>query len=152
MKLRRVFAVSVCLVSLASVTTLLSGAKNDDEANAGPLQLQLQELLKERALTAQRAREATQAAFDAETTTLDVLTLALNQANKAELALARTPAEEVAALTKHLALMRDLETRIEALFNQGTRGGEASQFYHAKRERQSAEIALIKARLKSKSE
>ena len=56
--------------------------------------------------------------------------------------------EEIAAWTKHVERMKQSETKIEKLFRSGTRGGEAKEYATAKRERESAEIGLLRARIK----
>ena len=69
---------------------------------------------------------------------------------EAQVAAAATPAEELAALTRHLTRMEQIEQRIRRLYDLGAKGGEANSYALAKLERQNAEIAILKARIKAK--
>jgi len=115
---------------------------------APALEKRLKELLDERVITAEQAKDALQAAFEAQTVTLFDLVNAANRLKEARLAVASTPAQELDALEKHLDLLRSTEAMIKALYDAGTRGGEAKEYTTVRRERESAEIAYIKARLK----
>src|SRR5690242_14237957 len=73
MKVPTFFAVAACLVSVAGATLLHGAADDQTNASKAALEQQLNETLKTRAESAQRACEAMQAAFEAETVTLDTL-------------------------------------------------------------------------------
>jgi outer membrane protein TolC len=139
-------------IAAACLTILLVGLGIGRAAEAGDdnarLKDELMGLLKERVESAQTAMDAVQAAFDAETVTFDVLLDAMNKLVEAEVAAATTPKEEIAALQRHVDRTKQFEKKVKALFDLGTRGGEAKEYYSAKRERQSAEIALLQARLR----
>ncbi|MEX0675740.1 MAG: hypothetical protein WD063_01615 [Pirellulales bacterium] len=149
MQVRGFILVVVCALSLAAASTL-SGANGQEDQGKAALEKRLQELLKERVKTAERARDAMQASFEAETVTLINLVDATNKLVEARLAVATTPAQEIDALEKHLELMQNTERKIKVRYDIGTRGGEAKEYATAQRERQSAEIALTQARLKTK--
>ena len=68
----------------------------------------------------------------------------------AQVALTTTPDEEIAARQEHVERAKRQEAKLKVLFEAGRRGGEAPVYYSAKRERDSAEISLLKARLKAK--
>lgn len=129
-------------------TVALCAAPQEDESKA-ELEKQLQRLLHERVATAERGKDAVQAAFEAETVTLDVLVEATNKLLDARLAIAATPAEEIDALEKRLESMQEIEQKIKVLYQFGIRGGEAKEYATMQRERQTAQIALIRARLKA---
>jgi hypothetical protein len=149
MTIRGIIAAAVCALLLAGGVSALSGAGTEQGDSKAALEKQLQELLEDRVKSAERAVEAFQAAFEAQTCTLDVFIEAANKLVEARLAVATTPAQEIAALEKHLERMQAIEQKILVLYKIGARGGEAKEYAMAKRERQSAEIALIEARLKS---
>jgi hypothetical protein len=152
MNLRSFVLGALCVSLVVCGVSVLSGADEDVGQSKAALENRLQELLKERVTTAERAVEATQAAFEAATVTLDVLIDCVNKLAEAELAVAATHAEKLAALEKRVASLLRIEEKIQALFNIGGRGGEAKDYAMAQRERQSAEIALIEARLKAQAE
>jgi hypothetical protein len=152
MNLRSFVLGALCVSLVVCGVSVLLGADEDVGQSKAALENRLQELLKERVTTAERAVDATQAAFGAQTITLDVLLDCVNKLADAELAVAGTDAEKFAALEKRVALLLATEEKIQVLFNVGGRGGEAKEYAMAQRERQSAEIALIQARLKAKAE
>ena len=150
MKARGFILVVVFALSLAAGVTALSAAEVLESQKNPALEKRLNKLLDERVITAERAKDALLAAFEAQTTTLIDLVAALNKLKEARLAAAKTPAQELDALEKHLDVMRNTENKIKVLYNIGTRGGEAKEYSTAQRERQSAEIAYIQALLKSR--
>jgi hypothetical protein len=107
----------------------------------------LQAAREERVKAAVRYLEATGHAYDAQTVTIDQLIDALDGARDAQLAVATTAEQQIAVLEKHYAGLDDLERRTKLLFETGTRGGEAAQHALALREKLSAEISLLEARL-----
>ena len=150
MQARGLILVAVCLLTLTAGTSVVSGADLQKDQSNADLEKQLQQLLHERVTTAERAVVAVQAAFEAETVTLFPMLDAVNKLAEASLAVATTTAQEIEALEKNLERMQSIEQMTKVLYETGTRGGEAMEYAAAKRERQSAEIALIKARLKAK--
>jgi outer membrane protein TolC len=150
MRARRFILVVVCALSLAGGVCVLSGAGANQDQTTAALEEQLQELLHERVKTAQRAMDATQAAFEAQTVTLLGVVEAANKLVEAKLAIATTGAQRIEALEQHLQRAQQTEQKIEVLYKVGARGGEAKEHATAKRERQSAEIALIQAQLKAR--
>lgn len=148
MQVRGFILVVVCALSLAAASTL-SGANGQEEEGKAALEKRLQELLKERVKTAERATAAMKAAFEAQTVVLYHFLDAANKLVEARLAVATTPAQEIDALEKHLELLQKIEQKIRELYDIGTRGGEANELAAAQRERQSADIALTQARLKT---
>lgn len=150
MKSRGFILVAACALLLAAGATVLSAANVLEDQKTAALEKRLNKLLDERVITAERAKDALVAAFEAQTTTLFDFMDAANKLREARLAAAKTPAQELDALEKHLDLMRNVEQKIKVLYDIGTRGGEIKEYSTAQRERQSAEIAYIQALLKSR--
>jgi hypothetical protein len=139
----------ICALLLAAGTSVaLRGAPQENPAKTD-LEKLLQQLLQERVKTAERATDSLQAAFDAQAVTLDMLVEAVNKLCKARLEIATTPAEEIDALEKRFKHMTEIEHKVETLYKIGARGGEEKEYTMAKRERESAQIDLIRARLKA---
>jgi hypothetical protein len=138
---------ALCLLLVICGAAMLSRAGEDADTNQGPVEKRLAELLKERVTTAERAADATQAAFEAATVTLDVLIDAVNKLGQARFDAATSNAGRLEALEKQVDQLRKIEERILALYRIGARGGEAKDHAMAKRELQSAEIALLKLQL-----
>ncbi len=90
------------------------------------------------------------AAFEADTVTFDTYADAMKKLAEAEVALATTPQEKLAALERHLERTKQVETKIKLLYDVGTPGGESKEYFSAKRDRESAEIWLLKARIQAK--
>jgi len=117
----------------------------DKPADRAALEIRLKQLLTDRVATAQRARDAMQAAFEAETVPFAHLVTAIDNLWKAELAVANAPDERIAAHKKHVESFGQLEDKIEVLYNEGRPGGAAEVYATAQYNRQCAEIALIEA-------
>jgi hypothetical protein len=149
MKMRIFFMVAASLAFVAGAT-LLQGAAQDQANASKALEQQLTDALKTRAASAQRAFEATAAAFEAETVTLDTFADAIEKLAAAELALATKPDERIAALQRNVERTKQVEAKIKLLYDIGTRGGEAKDYFSAKRDRESAEIMLLNARIQAK--
>ena len=149
MKTQKSLAVAVCLAFIAAAT-LVSGAATEQ---ADPLRAALEEqrndMLKTRAETAHAAYEAMKAAYEAETVTFDTYADALRKLSEAEVALATKPDEEIAALQKNVERTRAVEAKLKALYEKGVRGGEAKEYFSAKRDRETAEIMLLDARIRT---
>jgi len=148
MKMRTFLAIAACLASAGGATLLFGAAQNEADASRTALEQQLQEALKTRAASAQRAVEAMTAAFESETVTFDTFADAMKKLAEAEVALTTTPEEKIAALQRYVQRTKQAETKIKLLYNVGTRGGEAKEYFSAKRDRESAEIMLLKARMR----
>jgi hypothetical protein len=112
------------------------------------LEEKLKQVLNERVRIATRCREATRAAFDAETVSMLDLLDAMNALKDAELAVAGGMGSEWRkALRRHLKSVQQLELKTKLLYQVGTKGGEAAQYAHAQRERLSAEAELLRAQI-----
>jgi len=146
---RAFMLILACVLTFAMGAPIALCAEPQDGESKAELEKQLQKLLLERVVTAERARDSLQAAFDAETVTLDTLIEGINKLLKARLAVAATPAEKIDALEERVRSMQENEQRIKILFELGTRGGETREYAMIQRELQTAQIALIRARLKA---
>jgi hypothetical protein len=149
MKTRRGWMIALSFTLLVGTVTWLPAATDEADSKQA-LQQELQVLLNARVLTARRCVEATQAAYKAETVLLSDLLDSMTRLRDAELALAITPFEELAALKLHVERVSNVEKKIKVLFDMGSRGGEANQWTAAKTALQSAEIEVLKARIKMK--
>jgi hypothetical protein len=150
MNTRKLTMFAACLIVSIGVFAMFRSADARDAGPADKYKDELNTLLKQRVETAQYAHDAVQAAYDAETATLDWLLDAINKLIEAEVATATGQREEIAALEKHVQLIKQVEDKTKALYEKGAKGGEAKDYYTVKRERESAEIALLKKRLKVK--
>jgi phage tail sheath protein FI len=139
MKIRHVWVIAACLAAVAG-TALVHGGSNQADAGKAALEQQLKDLLKQRVESAERALEAMQAAYNAETVIFTDLVEAANKVVEAKSARADTPKEKIAALENHVDFVKNQEAKIGALYKEGARGGEQAAYYTAKRERESAEI------------
>jgi len=146
MATRRVLLAAVCFAFVGSVAVLYGATAGD---NAADLERQLNELRKARVASAQKAVEAEEAAIQANMATDDSLLDVTRNLVDAELDLATTPEEEIAAWEKYVKVARLAEEKRKVLHELTTRGGEASEYYTAIQERQRAEIELLKAKLKA---
>ena len=94
---------------------------------------------------AQKTHEAVRAGYDAGTATdSDVYLWSLRLAG-AERKLAQTQRDEIAALMAHWRRMANLHAKIEALWRNGSRGGENEKYYAAKYYLAEAELLLTEA-------
>lgn len=149
MKRRQLSVFAACFTLVAGVT-LLSGVADDAGASKAALEQQLKETLKVRSESALSAYQAIEGAFIAETVTFDMLADATRRLADAEVAMATNPGEVIAALIQNVGRTKQWEARIKALFDAGLRGGEAKEYFSAKRDRESAEIMLLNARIQAK--
>ncbi len=106
--------------------------------------------------SAKRAFEATTAAFQAETTTLEPVIYWSQRWMAADEALAKDDAQRLAAVKAHLERMRQLHASIETLYNVGTKGGEAKEmaamdYYVAEAERRLEQLQAKQQASNSKS-
>jgi hypothetical protein len=134
---------------IAGAAILYGAMAEPQAADHGSLELQLNDKLRRRLVTAREARDSVRAAYDSDTEWVSVEDLAdsENELAEAEVAISLTAEEEIAAREQHVIRMRQLETSIKALHDSGSKGGEAVKYQTMKRERESAEILLLKARL-----
>jgi hypothetical protein len=145
----RIVLLAVWLTSVGgTLVYVLADEKKDHDV--AEMEKQLNEMLYERVETAQLCFATTQAAYQTETETVDQLLTAMNNLVEAKLAVARTPQEEIAALEERVTHTQNLEQKIKQLYDIGSRGGEAQVYALAKFTRESAQISLLKARLKTK--
>jgi len=142
-----VLTACVGLLLIATATTVAAPEKSDGKAEE-KLEERLKEVLHERVRIAVRCRDATQAAFEAESVTLANLLDAMNALKDAELAVAVGPAQRLEVLQRHLDALRQTERKTQLLYNVGTKGGEAAKYAHAQRERLSAEAELLEEKIK----
>ena len=149
MRTRYLGLVTIAAVCL-SVTAWLQGASKDSDSNKAELERQLHDALQARVETAQAVMDAVQASYEAQTVTFHQVVVAARDLIEAKLDACKNVDEEIALLQKQLDVMKANEARVEQLYNLGTRGGEARDYFTAKRERQTAEIELLKARIKAK--
>ena len=147
MKSCQAFLFGVCALSLLATGAVAGAAEAKAPERPADLVEQLQRLRHQRVATAERAVDALQAAFEAETVTIFPLFEAIDKLLEARLDVATTPAEEIDALEKRLQSVRLIEQKIKVLYEIGTRGGEIKEYSTAKRERETAEIELLKARI-----
>ena len=141
-------AVAACV---AGATLLFSEAQTvHADASKAALEQDLTETLKTRAESALAAYDAMAAAFTADTVTFDMLADATRRLADAELAIATKPQDDIAALQRNVERTKGWEASIKVLFDAGARGGEATNYFSAKRDRESAEVMLLKARINMK--
>jgi hypothetical protein len=136
--------VTVLAILGASVGISNLAAEDDSELE---LQQRLRKLLVERVDIARQCAEASQASYEAGTLVLSDMLRSFGDWRDAELAVASTRAEEIKVLENHLDRVAQAARKIEALWNQGSKGGSAEEYGQARFERISAEIALLRARM-----
>lgn len=144
MRLRHTVLASLGLLTLGAAMVAWAHQPGDD------LQRPLQELLAARVESAELCAEAMQASYEADQVVVSDVLVSLTNLRDAKLAVAQSPKEQVKVLTEHLAKVEKLEHRLKALNELTVRGGETNWYTLAKVERQTAEIALLQARIKAK--
>lgn len=112
-----------------------------------PAEARLEDLLQERVVVALKAAAATKDAYEAGAADLFRLIDAVNKLADARLAVATTEAERIKALEARVAALAEIERKVEALHKEGSRGGETDAFHTVRRERLTAEIALVQEKL-----
>ena len=108
------------------------------------LEARQKRLLAER-LASGKAKDATLAAYEAETVPFGALVAAIEAKWQAELAVATTPEEIIAAHVRHVQDFGDRQLAVEALYNVAAIGGEAEKVGTARYHFRAADIALAKA-------
>jgi hypothetical protein len=136
------FILVLCLAGCGKSASVLAADAPEDQQT---LEMRLKQLQVSRVQTARQSRDATLAAFQADTVTLGDLLTATRNLLTAELAVAKTPGQRIAAHKRHVEDVRQCEQKIEALFDVGARGGEAEKYATARYHRETAEIALVEA-------
>lgn len=145
--MRHVWTILVCL-GLVGTAVIVFGASKAGESKS-VLEQQLTEMRKARVQSAKAALAAAQAAFDAQAVTVDVFVEVTRNLVDAELDLATTPEQEIASWERYVKVMKQSEDASNKLLETGVKGGEPLRYYTVKQERERAEIALLKARIKA---
>jgi hypothetical protein len=131
------------LVALAMTGLLVAAEVEEHRVPSQPTsQAELDQLLRERLEAARLLVEATRAAYETDTVTLEQLLSAHRELLNAELAVATTPMERVKAHVKALVAARGVEAKVKALHDAGARGGEAEKYARVKTARLTIEIDL----------
>jgi hypothetical protein len=120
----------------------------DEKPHDLTMEKQLKQLLQERFEAAEVAFQATTAAYEAETVTLAELSNSRMKLYEAELALAKSPKEELATLNRLVERAKQTEKKVRFLFEAGEGGGQRKDYESAKRDRLTAEIMLLQARIR----
>ena len=98
------------------------------------------DLLNERVAAARDFYDSVRASFDRDTVTLDLYTLAIRELRNAQLDAAKTQQARIAAHDAAIAAAKELEAKIERLYEIGARGGEAEKYGHIKEIRLETDI------------
>jgi hypothetical protein len=120
-----------------------SPAVADDKQQFAPpsaWQTAFDELLNERVAAARDFYDSVRASWERDTVTLDLCTLALRELRSAQLDAAKTQQARIAAHDVAIAAAKELEAKIERLYDTGARGGEAEKYGHIKEIRLETEI------------
>jgi hypothetical protein len=135
----------LALIALAAVLTF-AYRQRSERIRFGQA---LRENLSARLESAKGAYEAVMAAHEAHNATVFDLLDAQTALAEAEVALAKNSQEEIAALQSHAQRLKLLEELIAKKYEAGHEGGEASAYRSVKRDRQSAEIEVLKAQFQA---
>jgi hypothetical protein len=140
----------LCLM-LAGVkaTSGQDGNAKDEGTSKAALERQLSAARKARVESARAALAAVEAAIQAHNADVRSLVDVTRNLVEAEVDAATKPEEEIAAWTRYVEVTKAAEDSAQHLYKLGTRGGEPVTYYTAKQERERAEIALLKARIKA---
>ena len=147
MTTRGLMALLLCFGMFTFAATAVYTAEKVEDTKLEDLNQQRENALQERVNVAVLCREATQAAYEAETVTLWQLIDAINGEKEAKLAVSKG-SERIKVLRSHLEQMQQLELRMKMLVQVGTTGGSAVNYPLAHRERLSAEIELLEEQIK----
>lgn len=148
MHARRAIVVATLGFALGACVTLFAMADEQQDPQIALIEKRLAVLLEERVKSAERATQAMQAAYASGTVTLDCVHEAYNTLLVARLEAAKSDKQRMASLQEHLLNVSAIEEAVERLFKTGSRGGETNSYESAKRERQTAEIALRREELR----
>lgn len=91
--------------------------------------------------------QATKAAYETDTVPFEQMIQAHRELLEAELQLADTAKDRIAVREAMVQNAKQMEAKIEALYQAGSRGGEAEKYSHAKALRLQAEIDLCHERI-----
>jgi hypothetical protein len=138
------FAVLAGTVLLAcGVLSHAQQNKNAENKKADDNQAMIAQLKLDRVATARKCSEAYQAGYDAGTVTLEAVLAVYEKRRDAELAVADTDAAKLKALQAHLGRVKQIDKKIQDLFQRGMKGGEATKAALSELAVQDAEIALL---------
>jgi hypothetical protein len=115
------------LLACSLVIVMGLAAYGQDEEDRNENQKKLTQLKRDRVVAASRLWAATLSAYNAGTTTLDVLVSAAERRRDSELATAENGDEKLGFLREHLARVKQIRDKVKILFNQGQKGGEADK-------------------------
>ena len=134
----------VLSLTLLSPSAVLAAEQDEREKLAKDIkELQIEEV---KAL--EICFQATQASYEAETVTLDVLLMTSRALLKGELRTADNDAQRLEAFQRALKRTQNIERKVYSLFETSSKGGEAKEYYLAKSARLRAEVELKKQQLK----
>jgi len=142
---RQWLACGVCGLTIICATAL-----NDAPAAAdsrAELEAELKDLLKQRLESAEFAWSESRASYDLGTITLEPVIEAAQKLAAAQLALLVKPAEELEILGKLVERLKELEEQVKKTLEGPQRGGELRNYHTVRRERLSAEVSLLNAKL-----
>lgn len=145
--MRNAVPVLCCLVAVGAAVLVFGRLRADE--NKSSLEQQLNEMRRARVQSAQSALAAAQAAYDARMVTVDVFMDVTRNLVDAELDLATRPEDEVASWERYVKVMKQAEDASKTLLELAGKGGEPLRYYTIKQERERAEIALLKAKIKA---
>lgn len=128
------------LVAAACLALLASRLIAKPETEKGSTRLEA--LRAERLATAEKLLKASVAAYEADTIGVADVVSASREALKAQLAVAKTKPERIAAYRKHLDWAKKFEQQVEALYKVGAKGGQVETYERAKLQRLKVEVAL----------
>ena len=142
---------SICFAGILCVGVGAALAVSAEQgSNRAEREKKLQELLVARAKTADDALNATITGHQEDGTPILQFLLVEQKRFTADLEVAKTPAEKLAAYERHLRSLRETERKLYALYVAGSKGGEPDLYFTVKLTRETAEIELLKVRLQSK--
>jgi len=148
MRLRSVLVIATSILSVAGAT-LLDASADPPISTKSMLEVELKTALKARVESAQAVFDAMLTAFKPSTVSLEDIVDASKELSEAQVAAAANSGEAIAALTAYVQRAKLLESNVEMQYKAGVAGVNAKEYFTAKRERQSAEIALLEARIKA---
>ncbi len=145
---RQVVAISLLSFVVLTLTTVLigkdqAGSGKDDGDN------KLKAAMTERVQVAKRCLNATEQAYQAQTTTLDQLLDAQRGLKDARLDVATSQADRIKALEQWVKSAQEREQVIKLLNERGMKGGEAMHHAQALRAKLDAEIELYREQAKA---
>ena len=137
------YAPALILVLLAAGCGRGTAPAADNTDAPQQLETRLKQLLADRVTVAKLASAGCLAAYQAETVPLDNVIWAIDALWKADLAVATTADQRIAAHVKRIEQLWYLDEKVKALFDRGLRGGEGEKMARAEYCLTDAEIALV---------